>query len=175
MVDRTAPVVTRAMATADQPAVGRLLDVSLGEGFWDLDLNRPGSHRVASRKDDVVGVVSAVLVKEIGVSAQLEGPIGLVRLAAVDPSARRAGIATRLISEVCDECAQQGARSFAAFAWVHADTGIALLAGALESLGFRFDRRMEHFFAEAAGAPCPQCACAPCICAADLYVAHVVR
>jgi ribosomal protein S18 acetylase RimI-like enzyme len=163
-------ITTGSIAEHDLPVLVSLLDATLGEGFWSIDLGTPGSHRVALRDGLLVGVASAVLTDDAGVATDLATPIGLIRVAAVDPSARRRGVATRLIGEVCGECVRLGARSLAAFAWVHGDSGIAPLAGVLERTGFVAEQRREHFYAGADTTACPQCGGLPCSCAADLYV-----
>jgi ribosomal protein S18 acetylase RimI-like enzyme len=90
-------------------------------------------------------------------------------LVAVVPAARRKGVATQLVRSLTRECVDAGASALAAFAWVRGDSGICPLSGVLAGLGFERQRRLESFYADEGDAPCPACACRPCVCAADLY------
>ena len=166
----TQSVETRAIDVLDLAVVHELLDACMGRGYWDLDLRRAGSHRIATVDDRIVGIASASIVDAMRDAPQVCGPIGLVRLVAVDPHFRGRGIATRLVGEVCAECERKGAKSLAAFAWVHARTDTAPLAGILKQLGFTNERRIEGFYASLPAVDCPGCGTSPCVCAADLYV-----
>ncbi len=160
---------TRQMRPTDLPSVGALLDRALGSGFWSLDLDAPGSHLVAVRDDIVVGVVSASIVDGLAEEPSLRGPVGLVRLVAVDEGARGLGVATRLVAEAVEACRMRGVCEFAAFVWVHSPSGERPSAGLLERLGFERSRRLEGFYAAPGTLACPACGRVPCECAADLY------
>ncbi|MBN2405678.1 MAG: GNAT family N-acetyltransferase [Coriobacteriia bacterium] len=167
-------VIIRPMTTADLPTVSALLNATLGAGFWDIDLNSPGSHQVAERDDTVVGVASAILASELAEAPSLHGPISHLRIVGVCADARGLGVATRLVETVNESCARLGAVSSAAFAWVYRNTGRCALAGVLLRSGYARERRIEGFYAGASGPPCPACHQTPCICAADLYVKRVL-
>ena len=157
---------TRKMASADRPDVEALLDDSIGRGFWDPTRDLDDIVLVGTKDGRLVGVASARVGSD---PAATEPPVGHLRLVAVAPSARRHGVATRLVAEVTEVCRSYGARDLIAYAWVHGPGGIAPLAGALERVGYVFDRRIENFYGGAVAAPCPACRRSPCICAADLY------
>jgi GNAT superfamily N-acetyltransferase len=166
---------TRAITAADLPAVSRLLDATLGPGYWSLDHGVCGSHRVAELDGTLAGVASAVLLDEpLAAAPDLPGPVGLLRIVAVSEEARGRGIATRLAEEACEGLEWLGAREVAAFAWVYERTGAAPLAGVLERLGFSAVRRLEGFYAGGAPTPCLGCGQTHCVCPADLYVRPAV-
>lgn len=165
---------TRPLLDQDLQDVALLLDASMGRGFWDLDTACEGSRRVATLDERLVGVASACLDARSPDVIELPGPVGIVRLVAVDPAARRRGVATRLVTEVCRECEHLGATSLLAFAWVYAPVGIAPLGGVLERLGFSRARRIEEFYATATAAECPACGVSPCVCPADIYTKTVL-
>ncbi len=160
---------SRPATTADLASIGPLLDVSLGVGFWDLDLAASGSHRVAVEGERVVGFVSAVLGASEAEVPGLPSPVCTVRIAAVCPEARDRGIATQLVREACEECERLGAAGLLAYAWVHAPTGRAPLAGTLRRLGFACERRIDGFYASEMAPACPACHRSPCVCPADVY------
>ena len=95
--------------------------------------------------------------------------MGHVRIVAVDPSARRHGVATRLVSEVSELCEAGGAKGLLAYAWVHGRGGIAPLSGALARAGYALDHRIEDFYGGAVADSCPACGQSPCLCPADIY------
>jgi GNAT superfamily N-acetyltransferase len=164
-------VALRPIRIEDLPRVASLLDDALGTGFWDLDLDAIGSHLVAVLDGGLVGVASATVIPWLRFAPELPGPVGLVRIVAVSPEARGAGIATRLTGAIDEECLRLGAASLAAFAWVHAGTKRGALAGVLERLGYRFKERLDGFYATGSGTEdCPACEQNPCVCMADLYV-----
>ncbi len=161
---------TRPMSASDMEQVRRLLDDAMGSGFWYLDVNTLGSHRVAVADGRVVGVASACITPDAPEFDEVPGPVCTVRLVAVDPRFRDRGIATVLVREVCEECEALGTASFQAFAWVHAATGDVPAAGVLGRLGFERLRRIEAFYAGATSDACPGCGAIPCVCPADVYV-----
>lgn len=163
-------IVTRALAPSDIESVAPLLDDSLGRGYWDLDVSQLGSHRAAVAFGAIVGVASAALVDALPGAPEYSAPIGLIRIVAVDSAFRGRGIATSLVREVDEGCEANGASIVAAYAWVHASTGRAPLAGVLARAGFVRARRLEGFYASAAADECRGCGRAPCVCPADLYV-----
>lgn len=163
-------VETRSMSDRDVEDVRRLLDDAMGRGFWELDTRSPGAHLVAVADGRVVGVASACITAAAPEPVDLPGPVCTLRLVAVDPMSRGRGIATRLVRDVCELCIAPGCVSVLAFAWVHAHTGRAPIAGVLERLGFVCERRIERFYTGATSSVCPGCSAIPCACSADVYV-----
>jgi GNAT superfamily N-acetyltransferase len=159
-------VMLRRLSKEDRPAVDHLLDEALGRGFWDPSRDLDDIVVVAVEHGRLVGVGSASIEADAKPS---EGSVGHLRLVAVVDSARRHGVATSLVSELSTLCETRGAETLVAYAWVHGQDGIAPLAGVLERAGYRFDRRIEHFYRAAVADPCPACGQAPCVCPADLY------
>ena len=158
---------TRQMEPADRPAIEALLNEAIGRGFWDPSRALDDIVIVAVEDGRLVGMASASVESD---PAQAAGePAGVVRLVAVDPSSRRHGVATRLVSEVSAICEAHGARGLLAYAWVHGPGGIAPLSGALARTGFAFDRRIEDFYGGTVADPCPACGQSPCVCPADVY------
>ena len=159
--------VTRRMEPADRPAIEALLNQEIGSGFWDPSRDLDDIVVIAVEDGRLIGIASASL--ELDSLEPTAGPVGHVRIVAVDPSARRNGVATRLVSEVTAICEGRGARSLCAYAWVHGQGGIAPLSGALERTGYSLERRIEGFYAGAVVEPCPACGRSPCVCPADVY------
>lgn len=157
----------RRMKPTDRSALEALLDEAMGRGFWDPAHDLEGIVLVAEADDRVAGVATASI--ETDVPPSVAGPVGQVRLVAVDPSARGRGIATRLVAETSALCESLGAKSLLAYAWVHCPEGVAPLAGALTRDGYVLDRRIEGFYAASGTDACPACGELPCVCPADVY------
>lgn len=156
----------RESTAADMSAVSRLLDASIGAGFWNQDELECGQVLVADLDGSVVGVGTASLdVAEPNAS----GPVGHIRLIAVDTSQRGQGIATTLVRELMTWCQRGGATAYVAYAWVHGRGGTAPLAGALRRMGFQLTGRIERFYGGADSDSCPACFSAPCECPAEVY------
>lgn len=155
----------RESTAEDLHAVSELLDSTIGAGFWNHDELLCGQLLVADLDGSVVGVGAASL-DAAGTGAT--GPVGQIRLIAVDTRVRGRGIATALIRELVAWCERGGATSCLAYAWVHRGSGIAPLARALKRSGFELTGRIDGLYA-GVGATCPACSCAPCECPADVY------
>jgi GNAT superfamily N-acetyltransferase len=164
------PVVLRPLRPSDLPAVSALFDTALGSGFWSLDAGSYEYCRLAAIDGVLIGAAAAALIDRLDEAPSLRGPVGLIRLVAVHETARRKGVATRLVESLSRFCLDAGASSLASFAWVRGDSGICPLSGALTSLGFERLRRLDSFYADESETPCPACHRAPCVCSADLYV-----
>ena len=152
-------VLIRPMELADRSQVEPLLDEAIGRGFWDPSADLGGIVLVATARETIVGVASA----------DVEPPEGHVRLVAVDSASRRRGIATQLVTEIVGLCEARGATVLIAYAWVHADCGVAPLTAALTNAGFVFERRIDDFYGGAVSSECPACGQSPCTCPTDLY------
>jgi GNAT superfamily N-acetyltransferase len=167
-------IILSPLGPSDLSAVSKLFDASLGPGFWSLG---GGSHeysRVATVDGALIGAAVATLIDRLDEAPDLGGPIGLVRLVAVNETARRQGAATMLVGSLSQICLDAGASALASFAWVHGDSGVCALSGVLANLGFERLRRLEAFYAGEGDTPCPACRRAPCVCSADLYVGERV-
>jgi Fe-S-cluster containining protein/ribosomal protein S18 acetylase RimI-like enzyme len=166
-----ADVALRPLPAADLPAAGALCDASLGAGFWTLDVGETGVRLGARRRGELLGVGAAELVADgVGEAPGLARPVGLLRLVAVAPPARRRGVASLLVRELCAAMVGQGAASLAAYAWVYGDVARAAVSGPLEREGFVRERRLEEFYASPRTPACPRCGASPCGCPADLYI-----
>ncbi len=123
-------VFIRRLTPGDRPAAARLLDQTVGAGFWGFCEGAGDLSAVASRRDDLAGVVVAALEPATGEDAKLVfGPESAaapgssllhVRALAVAPQARRGGIASRLLSLVEQQAAEAGAAAAYLFAWLPA-------------------------------------------------------
>ena len=162
-------IILSPLVPSDLSAVSTLFDASLGSGFWSLDGGSREYCRVAKTDGVLIGAAVATLIDRLDGAADLRGPIGLVRLVAVQETARRQGTATLLVGSLSQICLDAGASALASFAWVRGDSGVCALSGVLANLGFERLRRLEAFYAGEGDTPCPACRCAPCACSADLY------
>lgn len=147
-------------------AVSRLLDTTIGAGFWNQDELVCGQLLVADSDGSVVAVGAASLDEA---EPNASGPVGHIRLVAVDALQRGQGIATALVRELMTWCHLGGATSYVAYAWVHGRGGTAPLAGALRRTGFYLNGRIERFYAGAGPDSCPACSSVPCECPAEVY------
>lgn len=100
-VPESAAYTTRPLGASDLGEAGELLDSTLGRGFWSLDVEQLGSHRIALLDGAIVGVASASILDVQPDAPELESPVALIRLVAVAPTDRGQGVASRLTREVC--------------------------------------------------------------------------
>ena len=182
-------VLIRRLATGDRPAAARLLDQTVGAGFWGFCEGAGDLSTVALRGDDLAGIVVAELEPASGEDAELAfGPAAgaargaeavpgssllHVRALAVAPETRRAGIARRLLSRVEEQAAEAGAAAAYLFAWLPAGQPEPAAVPFYLAVGYVPRPDIPDFYAAgsvASGAECPFCGAPPCRCAARPYV-----
>ncbi len=157
----------RGLSAPDLPVVSPLLDATLGSGFWDARDLACEVTLVADADGTPIGVGTA------GLDRTDDGPVGHIRIVAVDPAWRRRGVATALVRELVGRCEGLGATSHLTYAWVHGPDGAAPLARVLVAAGFSLSHRVEGFYSDTMSASCPACSQSPCVCPADLYLREV--
>jgi ribosomal protein S18 acetylase RimI-like enzyme len=182
--DRTA--VIRRLEPADHDAVVRLIDASVGEGFLDVSLLASGVCFVAEADGELAGAVVAT-VRDAAFAAslppalrdavaRLPGPAGrLLHIAelAVDPAARRCGLATQLVRAAEEAGRNDGAGTAVAVAWLPADPERPTSEGVFRRRAFADLGVIADFYREislAAGAYCPACGPPPCRCSVRLFL-----
>jgi GNAT superfamily N-acetyltransferase len=177
--------VIRPLLTSDRPAAGRLLDDAVGTGFWSFGEGPGDLSFVAIVETDVAGVVLARLALADEPDARTAlGPLA-ARLAAagdgvlhvhelaVAPTARRGGLASRLLTRAEAEAMALGARAAFAFGWLPAGRPEPDAVPFYEAAGYLAGPDIADFFAEgsiASGAHCPYCGDPPCRCAVRPFV-----
>ena len=124
--------VIRPLLDDDRPAVARLLDDAVGEGFWRFADGDGALSFVAVTGAGVAGVVLTCLEPDddpdvrtalAGSAAAAAGSGRLVlhvRQLAVAPAARRGGLASRLLARAETEALARGAGVAFAFGWLPA-------------------------------------------------------
>ena len=176
--------VIRPLLASDRPAAGRLLDDAVGAGFWRFADGDGALSFVAATWEGVAGIVIACL--EPGddpdartalagsAAAPAEGRLVLhVRQLAVASTARRAGLASRLLARAEAEALALGARASFAFGWLPAGRPEPDAVPFYEAAGYAARPDIADFFAEgsvATGAVCPYCGDPPCRCAVRPFV-----
>jgi GNAT superfamily N-acetyltransferase len=185
--DRLAPMdpVIRPLLDADRPAVSRLLDETVGVGFWRFTDGVGALSFVAVSGEDVAGVVLACLEPAddpdvrtaLGGSAGSPAEVGQlvlhVRQLAVAPTARRTGLASRLLARAETEALANGARAAFAFGWLPFGRPEPDAVPFYEACGYQAGPDILDFYAQgsvATGAACPYCGDPPCRCAARPFV-----
>ena len=96
-----------------------------------------------------------------------------VRQLAVAPTARRAGLASRLLARAEAEALARGAAAAFAFGWLPAGRPEPDAVPFYEASGYEAGPDLADFYAEgsvATGALCPYCGEPPCRCAARPFV-----
>ena len=178
----------RRLATGDRPAAARLLDETVGAGFWGfcdgcgrpLDRGaarrRPRRHRRRGAGAGLRGGRGARVrpaAGRRGAEAVPGSSLLHVRALAVAPETRRAGIARRLLSRVEEQAAEAGAAAAYLFAWLPAGQPEPAAVPFYLAVGYVPRPDIPDFYAAgsvASGAECPFCGAPPCRCAARPYV-----
>ena len=175
----------RPLETADRPVVARLLDDTVGAGFWSFADDAGALSFVAAAEDGVVGVVIARLepagdadvrtvLGELAAASLRSGELILhVHQLAVAAAARRSGLALRLMSRAETEARRRGAGQSFAFGWLPAGRPEPDAVPFYEAAGYAARPDIADFYAAssvASGADCPYCGAPPCRCAARPFV-----
>jgi len=173
----------RRLGPGDRPAAARLLDDTVGAGFWGFCRGDGDLSAVATCPGGLAGVVVAALEPAGEEDARLVfGPAGgvsagrpvlHVRAVAVVPDARRAGLGRLLLTQVEREAAGRGAPAAFLFAWLPAGRPEPPAVRLYEAAGYVAAPDIPDFYAAgsvAGGALCPYCEAPPCRCAARPYV-----
>ncbi len=176
--------VIRPLLDTDMPAAGRLLDDTVGTGFWSFGERAGGLSFVAGASADVAGVVLARLTPASAPDAQTAlGPSAAqltagdrvlhVHELAVAAAARRSGLASRLLARAETEALARGARASFAFGWLPAGRPMPDAVPFYEAAGYSAGPDIADFFAAGSvesGAHCPYCGDPPCRCAVRPFV-----
>lgn len=178
--------VVRRLAPADHGAVVMLIDALVGEGFLDPSLLESDKCFVAEAGGTVVGaVVAATRGADFAASlppalrdalARMPEPADdLLHIAelAVDPAARRCGLATQLVLVAEEAGRGDGAGAAVALAWLPAAPGWSTSESVFRRRGFSDLGVIADFYRElslAAGSRCPACGPPPCRCAVRLFL-----
>jgi GNAT superfamily N-acetyltransferase len=176
--------VIRPLRTTDRPAAARLLDDTVGPGFWSFGDADVRLSFVAMTAEGVAGVVLARLAAadDPDVRTALApcaghfpagAPVLHVRELAVAPHARRGGLASRLLARAENEASALGARAAFAFGWLPAGRPEPDSVPFYAAAGYTPGADIAGFFAEgsvAADARCPYCGDPPCGCAVRPFV-----
>ena len=178
----------RPLRDDDRPAVTRLLDDTVGAGFWRFADGAGALSFVAVSgvpPQDVAGVVISCLERadDPDVRTALAGsawssveagqPVLHVRQLAVAPAARRTGLASRLMARAEAEARARGAKAAFAFGWLPAGRPEPEAVPFYEAAGYVAGPDIADFYAAgsvASGAACPYCGDPPCHCAARPFV-----
>jgi GNAT superfamily N-acetyltransferase len=177
----------RPLRETDRPAVARLLDDTVGAGFWRFagDAHALSFVAVSGAGEEVAGVLLACLepADDPDPRAALRGPSGSaagtgglvlhVRQLAVAPAARRTGIASRLLARAEAEALARGAGAAFAFGWLPSGRPEPDAVPFWVAAGYAARPDIPGFYAEgslATGALCPYCGEPPCHCAARPFV-----
>ena len=175
----------RQLREADRPAAATLLDDLVGPAFWDFADADAGLSFVAVTGRRVAGVLLARLAPAGDPDARLAlgsslaqaaagGNLALhVRELAVSPYARRAGLASRLLSHAEAEACALGARTAFAFGWLPAGRPAPDAVPFYAAAGYTPGADIAGFFAQnslESGARCPYCGEPPCRCAVRPFV-----
>jgi GNAT superfamily N-acetyltransferase len=181
-------VLVRPLEARDRRAVARLLDDSVGEGFWSFDDTEralglvamgdgPGELTGAALcRLEPAGDPDAVLAFGDGGGGgdeTSERRVLHVRAIAVAPAARRRGIARTLLAGAEEEAAARGATAAYLFAWLPAGEPEPAAVPFYLAAGFEPRPDIPDFYAAgslASGAVCPYCGAPPCRCAARPFV-----
>ena len=171
----------RPLLETDRPAAARILDDAVGAGFWGFTDGADGLSLVAVTEGGVAGVVLARLAPTddadvriaFSGSATAPGAAGdlvlHVRVIAVAPEARRAGVARRLLARAEAAAHARGAGAAFLYAWLPAGRPEPVAVRFYAAAGYDPGPDIAGFYAEgsvAAGARCPYCGDPPCRCAA---------
>lgn len=178
--------VIRPLRETDRPAVARLLDDAVGAGFWRFaDGASAASFVVVSDAGVVAGVVLTCLEPaddpdartalrgSSGSAAETDELVLHVRQLAVAPSARRTGIASRLMARAEAEALARGAGAAFAFGWLPSGRPEPDAVPFYVAAGYEARPDIPGFYATdsvATGALCPYCGEPPCRCAARPFV-----
>lgn len=175
-------VIIRRLAAGDRPGAARLLDESVGAGFWGFCEGAGDLSAVALVGGRLAGAVIAALEPASREDAELAlgpavktapgSPLLHVRAIAVAPERRRAGVAGRLLARAEDQAAEAGATAAYLFAWLPAGQPEPAAVRFYLAAGYVPRPRIPDFYAAASvasGAECPFCGAPPCRCAARPY------
>ena len=175
----------RPMRAGDRPATARLLDDTVGAGFWSFGDTGEALQFIAATGAGVAGAVLARLAPahdadawtafgpQAGRLAETVEPVLHVRAIAVAPEARRGGLARRLLARAEDEARAAGARAAFLYAWLPAAQAEPVAVRFYAAAGYEPGPDIADFYAEgslAAGARCPACRGLPCRCSARPFV-----
>ena len=175
----------RPLLDSDRPAVARLLDDAVGEGFWGIPDGPGALSFVAVTDAGIAGVVitcleprddpdvRTALGDSAGAPAGADAPVLHVRQLAVAPAARRMGLASRLLARAEGEALARGARTAFAFGWLPSGRPEPDAVPFYEAAGYEARPDIADFYAEdsvATGALCPYCGEPPCRCAVRPFV-----
>ena len=176
--------VIRLLRPDDRPAATSLLDEAVGAGFWSFTDDADPLSFVA---DSGAGLAGAVLTRlspaddadvrtAFGPAAASEAAGGAatgrvlhVRVIAVAPEARRAGLARRLLARAEAEARERDATAAFLYAWLPAGRAEPVAVRFYLAAGYDAGPDIRDFYAAgsvAAGARCPYCGDPPCRCAA---------
>jgi GNAT superfamily N-acetyltransferase len=183
----------RPLEAGDKPAVTRLLDETVGAGFWGFD--EPGEEIAFVAMAGVAGVSATVAGAILGRLEPGGDPDALtafggsegggapaagarervlhVREVAVAPDFRRAGIARRLLESAEEEAGGRGAAAAYLFAWLPAGRPEPAAVPFYLAAGYTPRPDIPDFYAAgsvASGAICPYCGAPPCRCSARPFV-----
>jgi GNAT superfamily N-acetyltransferase len=174
----------RPLEAGDRTAAARLLDDTVGAGFWRF-ADAGALSFVAAIGDTVAGIVIACLEPAdepdvrtaLGDSAAASlgpgDPVLHVRQLAVAATARRIGLASRLLARAETEARRRGAGVAFAFGWLPAGRPEPDAVPFYEAAGYTARPDIADFYAAgslASGADCPYCGAPPCHCAARPFV-----
>ena len=175
----------RPLLDTDRPAVAVLLDDTVGAGFWRFADGAGALSFVAATGDRVAGVVIACL--EPADDADVRTALGdfasvsvgacelvlHVRQLAVAATARRTGLASRLLTRAETEACGRGAKLSFAFGWLPAGRPEPDAVPFYGAAGYTAGPDIADFYAAgsiASGADCPYCGPPPCRCAVRPFV-----
>jgi GNAT superfamily N-acetyltransferase len=158
-----------------RPAAARLLDDSVGAGFWSFCDGEGDVSAVALTAGRLAGVVVAEL-EPAGVVASAgtatDRLVLHVRAVAVAQEARRKGLGRRLLTSVESSAVARGAPAAYLFAWLPSGQPEPAALQLYMATGYAPGPDIPDFYAAgslASGATCPYCGPPPCRCAARPY------
>lgn len=170
----------------DRPAVLRLADEQLGEGYLDIGtIGRAGSDqeafiKIATVDGVVAGFLRCLVQDQEAVVTMVRGPlprhlrlaqeIGVVKSIAVALGAQGRGLGTELLRAGADEFRKRGIEAACAVAWKRGDH--INIKGVLERASFTPFAEVPDYWGEESlrlGYGCPACGTPPCRCSAVMY------
>ena len=150
MVPRLVPLTLRPLTARDAPAARVLADAVLADALYGDHLRGTLDNVLTSASDEYLAIVAAeesALVGLIvfGETAGARGA-GRIYLVAVNPHARRRGIATTLAEAACRDLTERGARFVMIELPDDAQRSGARLAA--ERAGFHEEGRVEDYLSD---------------------------